>query len=95
MARLAAVLAAALSARAASAAHDPVAAVSGLITRLLGADALPRFSLATIPADAATGLDVFEVGAAGALVALRGSSGTALAVVRTALRPRVPARTRP
>ena len=70
----------ALLSRRAAAAHDPVAAVAGLITRLLGADALPRFALSVIPADPATGLDVFEAGAAGALVALRGSSGTALAV---------------
>ena len=65
----------------ARAAHDPVAAVSGLITRLLGADALPRFSLAALPADP-SGLDAFELGADadGKRVALRGTSGTALAV---------------
>ena len=73
-------LALALVLPAARAAHDPVAAVSGLITRLLGADALPRFSLSAIAPDAATGLDVFEAGADGPRVALRGSSGTALAV---------------
>jgi alpha-N-acetylglucosaminidase len=73
-------LALALVLPAARAAHDPVAAVSGLITRLLGADALARFSLSAIAPDAATGLDVFEAGADGPRVALRGSSGTALAV---------------
>lgn len=62
----------------AHAAHDPVAAVSGLITRILGAATLPRFQLETIPIDA-SGLDVFEMDSNGPLVVLRGNTGVSLA----------------
>ena len=58
--------------------HDPVAAVSGLITRLLGPSVLARFQLEAIPVDA-SGLDVLETDSSGALVVLRGNTGVALA----------------
>ena len=61
-----------------AAAADPVAAASGLLTRLLGPAALPRFRLEAIPADPATGLDVFEADSDGPLVVLRGNTGVAL-----------------
>ena len=61
-----------------SAGHDPVAAVQGLITRMLGAAALPLFQLESIPADE-SGKDVFETAASGSLVVLRGNTGVALA----------------
>ena len=59
--------------------HDPVAAVRGLITRVLGAPVLAHFQLETIPADPASGLDVFEMDSSGALVVLRGNTGSSLA----------------
>ena len=62
----------------AHAAHDPVAAVSGLITRILGAAALPRFRLEAIAGDA-SGLDVFETDSDGERVVLRGNTGVSLA----------------
>jgi alpha-N-acetylglucosaminidase len=63
-----------------SAGHDPVAAVTGLITRLLGAASVPRFSLSVIPSDPATGLDVYETDfdAATGAVVLRGNTGVSL-----------------
>ena len=57
---------------------DPVAAASALLTRLLGPSALPLFRLEAIPADPATGLDVFEADSDGPLVVLRGNTGVAL-----------------
>lgn len=67
----------------ATAAPDPVAAVAGLITRLLGPAYLPVFALEGIPADAASGRDVFEIasGPSGgpARVTLRGNTGVSLA----------------
>ena len=64
---------------AAHAAHDPVFAVQGLISRVLGPQALHRFQLEAIAADP-SGLDVFEQGSNGSLVVLRGSCGSSLAV---------------
>ena len=62
-------------------AADPVAAVTGLITRLLGAAYVPAFTLEVIPADAATGRDVFETAppVAAGRVTLRGNTGVSLA----------------
>ena len=62
-------------------AHDPVSAVAGLVTRLLGAAYLPAFALEVLPADAASGHDVYEVGggAPGGRVRLAGNTGVALA----------------
>jgi hypothetical protein len=59
-------------------AADPIAAVSGLVTRLLGPAALPRFRFEVIPADPATARDAYEMDAAGELVVLRGNTGVAL-----------------
>ena len=70
----------AAAAATAAAAADPVAAASGVLSRLLGPAALPLFSLQAIPADPATGLDVFEMDAAGPLVVLRGNTGTAISL---------------
>ena len=58
--------------------HAPVAAVQGLISRLLGDAYIPAFDLTVIPA-AADGNDVFELSPAGGRVAISGSSGYALA----------------
>ena len=60
-------------------AHDPIAAVDGLLVRLLGAPARALFQLETVAADPATGLDVFELGSNGSLVVLRGNCGSSLA----------------
>ena len=59
--------------------HDPISAATGLITRILGADAVGRFQLETIPVDPVTGRDVFEIDSSGSLVVLRGNTGVALA----------------
>jgi len=85
--RLALFALAVVSARASSLAlpvraHDPVQAVTGLISRLLGAEYLAALDLVVLPADAATGRDVFEVGgpaAAGRRVRLAGNTGVSLA----------------
>ena len=68
-----------LSARAVTSAHDPIAAATGLITRILGVEAVTLFQLETIPADPATGRDVFEISSSGSLVVLRGNTGVSLA----------------
>jgi alpha-N-acetylglucosaminidase len=66
------------AARPTAAAADPVAAVSGLVTRILGAPALARFQFEVLPADA-SGRDVYELDASGAAVVVRGNNGVALA----------------
>ena len=58
---------------------DPVSSATGLLTRLLGPSAVPLFKLEAIPADPATGLDVFEADSSGAQVVLRGNTGVAIA----------------
>ncbi len=57
---------------------DPVTSATGLLSRLLGPAAVPLFKLEAIPADSATGLDVFEMDASGSQVVLRGNTGVAL-----------------
>ena len=59
-------------------APDPVAAVTGLITRLLGPARVPAFELQVIPR-APDGAAVYELGADGSRVVLRGDSGVSLA----------------
>jgi len=63
--------------------HDPVSATEGLISRVLGPQYVSAFSVTVIPPDAATGRDVFEIGAppssSAATVQLAGSCGVALA----------------
>ena len=61
--------------------HDPIGSVSGLITRLLGAQVLPLFQLEIIPRDAASGNDVYEIdyNASTGNVIIRGNAGYALA----------------
>eukprot|EP00054_Salpingoeca_dolichothecata_P008009 m.45743 g.45743 ORF g.45743 m.45743 type:complete len:799 (+) comp17449_c0_seq1:3-2399(+) len=61
------------------AAGDPVAATQGLVSRLLGPDYVSKFSYEAIPADPATGHDVFEIESQGAVIALRGNTGVAMA----------------
>ena len=62
----------------ARAAADPVMSATGLLSRLLGPDAVPLFQLEAIPSDPTTGLDVFEMDAAGSRVVLRGNTGVAI-----------------
>ena len=62
----------------ARAAADPVTSATGLLSRLLGPDAVPLFQLEAIPSDPTTGLDVFEMDAAGSRVVLRGNTGVAI-----------------
>lgn len=61
--------------------HAPVASVQGLIGRLLGAPRVASFALEVIPADPATGNDVFELDydAAQQLVVVRGNAGYSIA----------------
>lgn len=65
--------------------HDPTGSTQGLIARVLGPQYVAAFAIAVIPPDAATGRDVFELGAppftatSAAAVQLSGSSGVALA----------------
>jgi alpha-N-acetylglucosaminidase len=61
--------------------HDPVSAVQGLISRVLGPGYVAAFTLSVIPPDAATSNDVFTLapGPGGSGVAISGSSGVALA----------------
>lgn len=65
------------------AAHDPIAAVQGLLSRLFNASAgnpLPwPITFEVIPADPATGNDVFELDAAKGSPVIRGNTGVALA----------------
>jgi alpha-N-acetylglucosaminidase len=62
----------------ARAAADPVSSATGLLSRLLGPAAVNLFQLEAIPSDPATGLDVFEMDAAGSRVVLRGNTGVAI-----------------
>jgi alpha-N-acetylglucosaminidase len=59
--------------------HDPIAAVQGLIGRLLGPQYTAAFQLQTIAADPATGRDVFEIDVSNSQPVLRGNTGVALA----------------
>ena len=65
--------------RAAAPLRDPVAATRGLISRVIGDHFLGRVHLEVIPADPATGRDVFELDAAGGLLVVRANSGVAMA----------------
>jgi alpha-N-acetylglucosaminidase len=80
---LAAAIASALSVAAVGAPvpplHDPVAAAQGLVTRLLGAPYLSGFAFVVIPADPATGHEVYELDYAGGQVVVRGNTGVAMA----------------
>lgn len=61
--------------------HDPVSYTRGLITRILGAEYVASFEIATCAPDASSGNDVFVLaaGSAPGTVSLTGSSGVALA----------------
>jgi hypothetical protein len=59
--------------------HDPVAAATALVSRALGPAFVASFSFFVIPFDAATGNDVFELGASASPVVISGSTGVALA----------------
>ena len=59
--------------------HDAVAAVQGLVSRVLGPAFLPAFTFSVLPPDAATGNDVFELAPGASPIAITGSSGVALA----------------
>jgi len=65
--------------------HDPIGSVRALIGRLLGPTYMPAFQLEVIPADPATGNDVFELDSESESVAgspsviLRGNTGVAIA----------------
>ncbi len=58
---------------------DPIAAATGLITRLLGPNYVSSFTLQVISVDPATGKDVFELDTAQSKVVIRGNNGVALA----------------
>ena len=57
--------------------HDPVAAVTALVSRVLGPTYTSSFNFSVIPADVSTGNDVFELGS-GFPVVIRGNTGVAL-----------------
>ena len=59
--------------------HDPVAAASALVTRLLGPAYLPAFSFSVTPPDVATGNDVFTLSPSASPISISGNSGVALA----------------
>lgn len=60
--------------------RDPIAAAQGVISRVVGDFFLYRVQLEVIPADPATGNDVFELAASddGSKLVIRGNSGVAL-----------------
>ena len=57
--------------------HDPISAVSGLVSRVLGPTYISSFNFSVIPPDTATGNDVFELDQ-GFPIVIRGNSGVAL-----------------
>ena len=57
--------------------HDPISAVTGLVSRVLGPTYTTAFNFSVIPADESTGNDVFELGE-GYPIVIRGNTGVAL-----------------
>jgi len=58
---------------------EPISAVSGLVTRILGASELGKFQFEVIPSDPGTSLDVFELDGSNGKVVVRGNNGVSLA----------------
>jgi alpha-N-acetylglucosaminidase len=64
---------------AAAAAGDPIGSVTALVGRLLGPAYTSSFAFSVIPADNATGHDVFELDYSAGKPVIRGNTGVALA----------------